>query len=239
MKRTRIIVLGTLVALCVIAVGLLKFEPEIPLLAHARRLRALPLSSRAGARCPPPDRRNGSANCKAARRSARSRRPRLSLFFACSQHGRYDGIRQGRAHGERFLEAPSRFQSVGRADPCKVAEAKHQFAEALAISHKVLRESPNNDEALSLLVTSNLAVGNLAEAARAAEDLSQRKPSLTTLSYRALVLAAQGRDEEAVFFFSQSASPRGRGRSDAVGVGEDRVRALSTHGGGTTKKPVA
>ncbi len=86
----------------------------------------------------------------------------------------------------------------------RIAEAKHDFPQAVILANKVLQEQPNHEDALSLLVSSNLAMGKLTTAAKLADTLANQVPALNTLSLRALVKAAQGRDQEALADFKQA-----------------------------------
>ena len=83
----------------------------------------------------------------------------------------------------------------------QVEESRHQFPRAIDLADEVLREKPSHLGALSVLITSNLALGNLAEASHSAERLVNARPDLSAYSQRALVMAALGRNEEAVFDF--------------------------------------
>lgn len=80
----------------------------------------------------------------------------------------------------------------------KIAEARHDFKQAIELSQKVLKEKPGNEDTLSLLVTSNLAIGKVDEASRLSNQLVGQIPSLGTLTLRALVNQAQGKDEAAI-----------------------------------------
>lgn len=86
----------------------------------------------------------------------------------------------------------------------KVAETRHDFKQAIELSQKVLKEKPGNEDALSLLVTSNLAIGKVKEASRLANQLVEQIPSLGTLTLRALVNQAQGKDEAAIKDFKHA-----------------------------------
>jgi tetratricopeptide (TPR) repeat protein len=86
----------------------------------------------------------------------------------------------------------------------KVAEAKHDFKQAIELCQKVLKEKPGNEDALSLLITSNLAMGKVDEASKLAHQLVEKIPSLGTLTLRALVNQAQGKDEAAIKDFKQA-----------------------------------
>ncbi|MFB8791567.1 MAG: tetratricopeptide repeat protein [Potamolinea sp.] len=80
----------------------------------------------------------------------------------------------------------------------KIAEARHDFKQTIELSQKVLQEKPGHEDALSLLVTSYLAIGKVDEATRVANQLVEQIPSLGTLTLRALVNQAQGKDEAAI-----------------------------------------
>jgi tetratricopeptide (TPR) repeat protein len=72
----------------------------------------------------------------------------------------------------------------------KVATAKHEFKQALAL----LKQLPPEVEALSLLTTSHLALGNVTTARKTADTLVQKLPTLGNLTLKALVEVAQGDD---------------------------------------------
>jgi tetratricopeptide (TPR) repeat protein len=86
----------------------------------------------------------------------------------------------------------------------RVAEARHDFKEAIALAQQVLQEQPGNENALSTLVTANLAMGKVDEASQAADTLVNRIPTLGSLTLRALVNQAQGKDEAAIQDFQQA-----------------------------------
>jgi len=75
----------------------------------------------------------------------------------------------------------------------RVAEARHDFAEAIRLA----RRAGDDGEALSILVTSHLARGDVDEAARAAAILVHRVPGLASHALSALVAEAQGKDDVA------------------------------------------
>jgi tetratricopeptide (TPR) repeat protein len=77
----------------------------------------------------------------------------------------------------------------------QVAQAKHDFASAKQIATTVLKIHPNNDEAKAILVTCNLAVGELQQAQTQTQQMVQQLPSLGTLTLQALVEEAQGKPE--------------------------------------------
>ena len=86
----------------------------------------------------------------------------------------------------------------------RVAEARHEFTEAVNLAHLVLTEQPGNENALSILVTSNLAMGKVDQATRAADALVKQIPSLGSLTLRALVNQAKGKDEATIQDFQQA-----------------------------------
>src|SRR5256712_13870998 len=75
----------------------------------------------------------------------------------------------------------------------RVAEARHDFQQAIRLARRA-----GNTEALSIIITSNLAMGEIDEAARAAETLIQGGAGLTSYTLRSLVELAQGKDEAAL-----------------------------------------
>lgn len=86
----------------------------------------------------------------------------------------------------------------------KVAQAEHQFAEALQFAEAVLQENPNHQQALSIIVTSKLAQGQLPQARQVADQLVEQAPTLVSYTLRALVLVAQGQDQAALQDFQQA-----------------------------------
>ena len=86
----------------------------------------------------------------------------------------------------------------------RIAEAKHDFPEAIRLSQQILNVEPGNEEALSIQITSNLATGKLDEANRQANLLVEQIPSIGTLTLRALVRVAQGQDAAAIADFQQA-----------------------------------
>ncbi|PSB42388.1 tetratricopeptide repeat protein, partial [Chamaesiphon polymorphus] len=76
----------------------------------------------------------------------------------------------------------------------KVAAAKHEFPQALALLEKL----PPQAESLSLATTTYLALGNVTKARQSADILAQRMPTLNNLTIKALVEVAQGEDASAL-----------------------------------------
>ncbi|MDF0554581.1 tetratricopeptide repeat protein [Kamptonema sp. UHCC 0994] len=75
----------------------------------------------------------------------------------------------------------------------RVAEARHDFTTALRLAGEA-----NGEDAIAIKVTSNLALGKVDAANKAAEALVNRIPTLGSLTLRALVREAQGRDAQAI-----------------------------------------
>ncbi len=86
----------------------------------------------------------------------------------------------------------------------RVAEAKHDFPQAIALAKQVLRQSPHHDNALSLLVTSHLAQGSVSDADRFATKLINQTPTASSYTLRAQVDIAQGNDEAAIENFQRA-----------------------------------
>jgi tetratricopeptide (TPR) repeat protein len=101
----------------------------------------------------------------------------------------------------------------------RIAEAKHDFSTALRLAKQV---GFDNEDAIALTVTSHLAMGNLSEANKSAEALVDRIPNLGSLTLRALVREAQGRDAEALEDFRQAMAAEEPGEV----AGSARARSL-------------
>lgn len=101
----------------------------------------------------------------------------------------------------------------------KLANAKHEFHEALRIVHDYKSKSV---VVPTIQATALLALGDLGEAAAAANRAVTIKPDPNTYAMRALVLAAQGRDREAALDFVAAA--RAEDFGDAQGAA--RLRTL-------------
>ncbi len=81
----------------------------------------------------------------------------------------------------------------------KIAEAQHDFETAVGLA-----ESVGNPDALGLVITSKLAMGQLDDAANLANALAEQYPTLGSLTLRALTHEAQGRDELALADFQRA-----------------------------------
>ncbi len=83
----------------------------------------------------------------------------------------------------------------------RIAEARHDFPTALRFAKQV---GFDNEDAIALTVTSHLAMGKVSEANAAAEALVNKLPNLGSLTLRALVREAQGRDAEVLQDYKQA-----------------------------------
>lgn len=85
----------------------------------------------------------------------------------------------------------------------KIADARHDFREAIRLAKEALNEK-GSAGAIAVLVSSYLALGDLREAAIYADMAIEKRPDSGGYLMRALVLSAQGRDEEANFDFGRA-----------------------------------
>jgi tetratricopeptide (TPR) repeat protein len=81
----------------------------------------------------------------------------------------------------------------------EIAQARHEFAEAVRLADQV-----SGAKSLTVVVTSKLAMGELAAAETAAEALVNFVPSLGSLSFRGLVRTAQGNQAGALSDFQRA-----------------------------------
>lgn len=81
----------------------------------------------------------------------------------------------------------------------KVAEAQHDFETAIRLAEGVA-----DPDALGLMVTSKLALGEIEDAAALANAIADQYPSLGSLTLKALAHAAQGKDKQAITDFEQA-----------------------------------
>ncbi|MGQ0548212.1 MAG: tetratricopeptide repeat protein [Armatimonadota bacterium] len=82
----------------------------------------------------------------------------------------------------------------------KVAEARHDFKEAIRLAGRVSAQ----EDALAIVVTAGLGAGDVATAEQAADAMVKRTPTLGSLTLRALVYVARGKDDEAVVDFQRA-----------------------------------
>ncbi|MEM7553963.1 MAG: tetratricopeptide repeat protein [Cyanobacteria bacterium P01_A01_bin.84] len=86
----------------------------------------------------------------------------------------------------------------------KVAEARHDFAETIRLSNKSLQIKPDNQDALAMLATTNLAKGEVKTASIFANKLVDKIPTLNSFLLRALINLAQGKDKAAIEDFQSA-----------------------------------
>jgi len=103
----------------------------------------------------------------------------------------------------------------------KLANARHDFREAIALAHEFMIANPTSAGHL-VLATAHLALGELPEASEAADAALAQKPDGNGYLMRALVMQAQGRDHEAAFDFARAVAIETHG--DPYGAA--RLRAL-------------
>ncbi len=75
----------------------------------------------------------------------------------------------------------------------KVAQARHDFKQAKSIAQSMLKANPKADEARSILVTCNLATGDLKAADELVQPLVDGMPNLENMTLLGLVEEAQGK----------------------------------------------
>lgn len=84
-----------------------------------------------------------------------------------------------------------------------IAQAHHDFEGSIRISQEILADKTARRgakiQADSILATSYLAMGNLHQASFYADALMDLSPSMSSLILHALVMTAQGREDEALF----------------------------------------
>ena len=112
----------------------------------------------------------------------------------------YDKAEAAAKQSMKLLEAPNLQAKLNLA---KVADARHEFGEAIRIAEELRRENPSPG-ALAVLASAYLALGDLKEAARFADEGVDARPDSGAYLMRALVLEAQGRDAEAAFDFQRA-----------------------------------
>lgn len=101
----------------------------------------------------------------------------------------------------------------------KLANARHEFREALRLMHDYKSRSPTVH---TIQATAMLALGDLVGAANAANAAVAIKPDSNTYLMRALVMTAQGRDREAAADYAAAA--RAEDHGDPQGAA--RLRAM-------------
>jgi len=86
----------------------------------------------------------------------------------------------------------------------QVAEARHDFSEAIAMARRTRVRGAVPPEALTIAANANLALGRVPEAADAARTLVKQAPSTGAYTALAQSLLAQGKDGEALDAFQQA-----------------------------------
>jgi len=99
------------------------------------------------------------------------------------------------------LEHPN---GLARIVLAKVADARHNFTDAIRLSKEAYAEDSGKTSALAVTATSYLAKGDLVEAGRLADNYVDRTPGLESYGLRALIMNAQGRDDEALSDFKHA-----------------------------------
>ena len=107
----------------------------------------------------------------------------------------------------------------------RLAQAKHNFPKAIKLAEKILASSPDSEDALSILVTANLAKGDVDAASQAADALVHQIPTLGSLTLQASVQLARGEDEAALETFQAALAAEEPGEASASA----KVRTLLGH----------
>ncbi len=142
------------------------------------------------------------------------------LYFA---RGMQTGDRQASARAEELAArslALLPWPNSSALTLAKLKNARHEFRESIRIAREVLGKGGSG--ARAVLVSSHLALGELTLAAEYAEAAVTARPDSGAYLLRALVLEAQGRDQEAAFDFTRAAS----GEDHGAAAESARVRAL-------------
>ncbi|MGB3135558.1 MAG: tetratricopeptide repeat protein [Nodosilinea sp.] len=98
----------------------------------------------------------------------------------------------------------------------KIAEAQHDFPTAVRLA-----ESVGSPDALGLVVTAKLAMGEVGAAYAVAHSLAEQYPSMGSLTLRALTHEAQGQDELALEDFQRAIAAEEPGNT--AGSAQTRV----------------
>jgi tetratricopeptide (TPR) repeat protein len=89
-----------------------------------------------------------------------------------------------------------------------IAQARHDFKTAIRLSNEIIKSPYTRRQgklgALSVLTTAYLATGDLKNASRSADLLVDLYPSVGSYDLHALVMTAQGRDDEALYDFKSA-----------------------------------
>ncbi|MDD4976006.1 MAG: hypothetical protein PHY93_16750 [Bacteriovorax sp.] len=127
--------------------------------------------------------------------TARGKEIGLENYFKVAQSYALKSIRNF-----RFFNTPAYFVLAD------IAQAQVQFSKSIVYAQKILKEKARSPEAFLILVKGHLALGNLVEANHYADELISVMPSENAYTLRALVLSAQGRNDEARYDFDEALS---------------------------------
>jgi tetratricopeptide (TPR) repeat protein len=122
----------------------------------------------------------------------------LDLATLAGLHLRLRKFDDAEKAARRSLELLPAFNSGASLVLAHIAQARHDFAEAIRLAQDVLKDRMRHPDALSILVTANLGFGRVQEAVRWADQLADRMPTTANLTQRAVALEAVGRDDEAL-----------------------------------------
>jgi tetratricopeptide (TPR) repeat protein len=86
----------------------------------------------------------------------------------------------------------------------RVREAEHQFQSALQLAGDVLKQQPDDPEALAIVVTCHLATGNYQQAEAEAQKITNQHRGIGSLTLLALAKANLGHDQEAIRLFQEA-----------------------------------
>lgn len=86
----------------------------------------------------------------------------------------------------------------------QVAQARHEFGRSLGLCDEVRKEKPAGMEVYSVMITNLLGLGRVGEAVRLADDLLGRAPTMGAYLTHGMVMAACGREREAIYDFTRA-----------------------------------
>ena len=113
-------------------------------------------------------------------------------------------LEQARQAAEKSLTLLPHFNPTAQLVLAQLAQDRHDFPAALALADRILRENPKDPQALSVKVSSNLALGRVEAAKADADYLARRFPGLASLTMRALLAMEAGREAEALADFEKA-----------------------------------
>ena len=131
-----------------------------------------------------------------------------SLAAALRKEGKRSGyvshLEEAGAAAEKSIAILPHFNPSARIVLGQLAQDRHDFQAALAIADQILRENPGNPQAISIKVTSNLALGRIEAARRDSADLIRQFPGLASLTMGALIELEAGHETEALAAFERA-----------------------------------